>query len=138
MKKYVYEVLEEVSKAKKKEDKIKVLKTNASWALRDIIRGSMDSKVGWNLPEGAPPYSEAEGHNHPTDLHRDYKKFAWFVKGGKGDKLPAVKRERIFIGVLESVHPSDAKLVVGMINKETPKGLTRKIVEEAFPGLLKD
>jgi hypothetical protein len=52
--------------------------------------------------------------------------------------LPALKRERIFIGLIESVHPEDAKLVIGMVNKQKPKGLSRPIVEEAFPGLLRD
>ena len=138
MAKYVHEVLQEVATAKKKEDKIKILKTNASWALRDIIRGSMDKVVIWNLPEGAPPYKQSEDHNHPAELQRDYRQFAYFIKGGKGDKLPAYKRERIFIGLLEGIHPQDAKLVVNMINKKAPKGLTRPVVEEAFPGLLKD
>lgn len=138
MKKYVYEVLSEVASKKKKEEKLQVLRKNASWALKDIIRGSMDSKVSWNLPEGAPPFKTSDEHNHPTDLHREYKQFAWFVKGGKGDKLPAMKRERIFIGLLEGVHPKDAQLIIGMINKKAPKGVTRKLVEEAFPGLLKD
>ena len=136
--KYVFEVLDEIASAKKKEDKVKILKKNANWALRDIIRGSMDKNVLWNLPEGSPPYKESEPHNHPSEVQRDYKQFGWFVKGGKGDKLPAFKRERIFIGLLEGVHPGDAKLVINMINKKAPKGLTRPIVEEAFPGLLKD
>ena len=50
----------------------------------------------------------------------------------------APKRENIFIGLIEGIHPSDAKLVIDMINKRVPKGLTREIVQEAFPGLLKD
>jgi hypothetical protein len=137
-KKYVYEILSEVAKAKSKADKVKLLKQNESWALKDVIRGTLDTKVTWNLPEGAPPYQEAEGHNHPTELSREYKQFAWFVKGGKGDQLTAPKRERIFIGLLEGVHPEDAKVLIDMINKKTPKGLTRPVVEEAFPGLLRD
>ena len=56
MKQYVFEVLEEVQKASKKEDKIKILKENETWALKDIIRGSMDKNVVWNLPPGSPPY----------------------------------------------------------------------------------
>ena len=138
MKQYVFEVFEELNKKRKKEDKIKVLKENESWALKDIIRGSMDSTVNWNLPTGAPPYTPAPEHSHPANLLRENTKFAYFVKGGKGDKVPAVKRERIFIGILEGVHPLDAQLVIGMINKEKPEGLTRPIVEEAFPDLLKD
>jgi len=47
-----------------------------------------------------------------------------------------MKREQIFIGVLEAVHPKDAELVISMINKKSPvKGLTLKIAQEAFPDL---
>ncbi len=138
MKQYVYEVLDEANKKRNKADKIKILKDNESWALKDIIRGSMDSTVKWNLPPGKPPYTPAEAASHPANLLRENKKFAYFVKGGEGDKLPAFKRENLFIGLIEGVHPEDAKLVIGMINKEKPAGLSRPMVEEAFSGLLRD
>jgi len=138
MKQYVFEVFEEMNKKPKKADKVKVLKENETWALKDIIRGSMDSTVKWNLPTGAPPYTAALEQSHAANLLRENKKFAYFAKGGPGDELPAYKRENLFIGILEGVHPKDAELVIGMINKEKPKGLTRPIVEEAFPGLLRD
>ena len=133
-----YEVFEKLNTAKTKNEKVELLKKNEHWALKDLIRGAMDSTVNWNLPAGAPPYTAAEAHNAPTSIFREHKKFGYFVKGGKGDNLPSVKRERIFIGILEGVHPEDAKLVISMINKEKPKGLTRSIIEEAFPGLLRD
>ena len=139
MAKYVYEVLSEVTKKTNKTDKIKVLRENDSWALRDIIRGSMDATVKFDLPPGLPPYTASEGHNHPANLLKEHKNFKYFVKGLKSSAaLPALKRERIFIGLIESVHPEDAKLVIGMVNKQKPKGLSRPIVEEAFPGLLRD
>ena len=138
MKKYVYEVLEEVGKKKTKAEKIQVLKQNESWALKDVIRGSMDSTVNWNLPGGEPPYTPSEAHNHPTNLLRENTKFRYFVKGGQGDQVKPFKRENIFIGLIEGIHPKDAELVIAMINKKTPKGLTRPIVQEAFPGLLRD
>ena len=138
MKQYVFEVFEEITKTKTKGDKIKVLKQNESWALKDIIRGSMDSTVKWNLPAGAPPYTAALEESHPANLLKENTKFKYFVKGGPGDNMPAFKRESIFIGILEGVHPQDAELVISMINKEKPKGLTRPMVKEAFPGLLQD
>ena len=64
--------------------------------------------------------------------------FKYFVKGGVGDTLPKFKREQIFIGILEGVHPEDAKLVVNMINKKKIPGISRPVVEEAFPKLLTD
>ena len=138
MAKLVHEVLTEVGSRKRKTDRIQILKQNESWALKDIIRGSMDSTVEWNLPGGDPPYAACEPHNAPTNLLRENKQFRYFVKGGPGDKMNAPKRENIFIGLIEGIHPSDAKLVVDMINKRIPKGITREIVQEAFPGLLKD
>ena len=135
---YVYEVIDKVKSQKKKADKVQVLKDNESWALKDIIRGTFDSSVLWNLPAGSPPYTPATEQSHPSNLLRENKQFRYFVKGGPGDKLPAHKRENIFIGLIEGVHPKDAELVISMINKEKPKGLTRPVVEEAFPGLLVD
>ena len=61
-----------------------------------------------------------------------------FVKGGPGDKMPKYKKEQIFIGILEGVHPEDAKLVLNMINKKKIPGISKPVVEEAFPKLLQD
>jgi hypothetical protein len=40
--------------------------------------------------------------------------------------------------LIEGIDPEDAKLVINMINKEKPNGITRPVIEEAFPGLLQD
>ena len=50
--------------------------------------------------------------------------------------MPAYKREAIFIGLIEAIHPEDAKVVISMINKRKINGVTRNVVEETFPGLL--
>jgi hypothetical protein len=139
MVKYVFEVLQEAAKQRLKEDKIKVLKQNESWALKDVLRGTFDSTVTWKIPKGEVPYEPSEPHNHPANLIRENTKFKYFVKGIREcESLPSFKRERLFIGLLEGIHPEDAEVVVKMINKEPPKYITRPIVEEAFPGLLKD
>jgi hypothetical protein len=134
----IHEVIELVNKQKTKEDKIKVLKQHESWALKDIIRGSMDTTLNWNLPVGAPPYTPCTPESTPATLLRENTKFKYFVKGGPGAKLPSFKREQMYIGIIESVHPQDALLVIDMIAKKTPKGLTRPLIKEAFPGLLRD
>ena len=137
--KLVYEVLEEYNKARTKADRIRILQQNETWALKDIIRGTMDTSVEWNLPGGEPPYVPNRPESTPSNLFKRHKSFINFVKGGPGDSLPKVKREKLFIGLLESIDPNDAKLVVSMINKEKPvRQLTRPIVNEAFPGLLRD
>ena len=139
MSKNVFEVLEEVAKKRNKADKVKVLKDNESWALKDILRGTMDSTIQWNLPGGAPPYTPSDAHNHPASLLREHKKFKFFVKGLRvSTELSPLKRETMFIGLIEGVHPKDAELIIAMVNKEKPVALSRPIVEEAFPGLLQD
>lgn len=136
--KLVYEVLDEVRKKRSKADKVKVLQDNESWALKDIIRGAMDSTVEFNLPEGPPPYTPNRAESTPSNLLKRNKEFRNFVKGGPGDKMPSYQRENKYVQLLEGIHPEDAKLVIKMISKEKPEGLTRPTVDEAFPGLLRD
>jgi hypothetical protein len=136
MAKYVFEVLDEMNKKRHKSEKVNVLKQNDSQALRDIIFGAMSEKIIWNLPEGEPPYTPSEPHNAPANFLRERAKLLYLVKGGKGDRMQKFKRERLFIELLEGIHPNDARLVIDMVNKKTPKGITKPIVQEAFPGLL--
>ena len=132
------EVIEEAQTKRTTAGKIDVFRNNDSWALRDILRGTFDSKVVWNLPEGNPPYKAALAQSTPSNLLRRNTQFKYFVKNGPGQKMTQVKRESIFIGLIESIHPKDAELVISMINKQKPTGISRAVVEEAFPGLLLD
>ena len=137
IKKHVYEVLELVEKANKKEEKINILKSNESWALKDVLRATYDDAIQFLLPGGKPPYTPSQEGSIPSTLLKQNVQFKFFVKGGPGEKMLPVKRERIFINVLEAVHPNDAELLVKMINKESlGKGITKKLVQEAFPGLI--
>ena len=47
-----HEVFAKLKAAKNKKERVEILKENESWALKDIIRGSMDPTVEWNLPPG--------------------------------------------------------------------------------------
>ena len=132
----VYEVIEKAGSAKKKADKINILRKNDTWALKDILRGTFDSKVVWDLPEGSPPYKPSEPQSAPSNLLRRNTQFRYFAKGGV--HVNSIKRESMFIGLIESIHPKDAELVISMINKQKPTGISRAVVEEAFPGLLLD
>lgn len=134
----IYEVLDKAGKARKKEQKVQILVDNESWALKDVLRGSYDSTVHWLLPGGDPPYTPSRPESIPSNLFKKNSDFRFFVHGGEGTKLPAYKREAIFIGLIEAIHPEDAKIVISMINKEKFHGITRNIIEEAFPGLLLD
>lgn len=133
----IYEIFEKVAKAKKKADKVKVLQENDSIALRDVLQGTFDSRVVWLLPEGKPPYTPSKEETTPSTLLRQNKMFTYFVKGGKGDNLVPVKRENIFIGMLEGIHPKDAEIMLDyVIAKKAPPGITKALVNTAFEGLI--
>ena len=138
MKQYVFEVLEEMAKQRNRNDKVRVLKENETWALKDIIRGSMDSTIQWNLPEGEPPYTAAAAHSHPTNLTKQNGQFKYFVKGGPGDKMPKYKKEQIFIGILEGVHPLEAEIIVLVKDGklEDRYKVSKDVVATAFPDIV--
>ena len=131
----IHEVLETAAKKRHKADKVQFLQENESWALKDILRGTYDETIRWNLPVGAPPYEPSQAHNHPASLLREHKKFLYFLVNGPD--MPKFKREKLYIGLLEGVHPKDAEIVINMTNKKPIDGISLPIVEEAFPGLIK-
>lgn len=133
----IYEVVEEAAKKKTKKEKIEVLKKNESWALKDVLRGTYDESISWNLPAGKPPYTPNQGHNSASSLLRQNVQFKYFVSGGPGETMMKAKREKLYVSLLESIHPKDSELVISMISKNPLKGISKSVVEEAFPNLIK-
>ena len=90
------------------------------------------------IPEGEVPYNPNEvpvGTDH-TSLRREYKQLYHFVKGGN-DQLSSLRRESMFIQILEGLHPKEAEILVlikdGQLNKKYK--VTRDTVEEAYPDI---
>ena len=133
----ISDIINDVIKAKSKKQKIEILRNKETWALKDILRGTYDTSVQFNIPTGAPPpFQTNEGYNAPSNFYKRHKDFISFVKGGPGDSMQKVKRERAFIILLESVEPPEAELIINMINKTPIKGVTKAVAKEAFPNLI--
>jgi hypothetical protein len=135
----VWEVFDRVSKTKSRKDKITLLRQHNIMPVRDVLQGTYDPNIQWNLPGGTPPYTPNEvDAPSPSSIRRQHMKFKYFVKGLlQSDNLNKIKRERMFIDMLESVPPQEAEILINMINKNPPvKGLTVKLVKEAFPDLI--
>lgn len=135
----VFEILEEFSKETTKAKRKEVLlKYENVTALKDVLRGTFDDSLEFLLPEGKPPYVPNSPESVPSTLLKQHKQFGYFVRGGPGTDMPAYKRESLFIRFLESIHPEDALIVLSMVNKKSPvKYLTKALVKEAFPNLIK-
>ncbi len=139
MRKNVHEVLTEVGKITTKKSKIDLLRNADCPALKDILRINFDDTIVSLLPEGAPPYRRddaPDGLNYST-LNRKMNYFAYFFKG-KYTEMNQVKREKMFAEILEAVNQEDAEVFINAKDKNLKyKGLTKKLVMDAFPNLIR-
>ena len=130
------EVFKKVNNAKTKPQKIKVLKDNDSPALRAICKWSFDPNILSAVPEGVPPYipnDAPEGTEHAR-LSTEHSKLYYYIKGGH-DKIQSVKRESMFVQLLEALHPSEAEVLLHAKDKQLHKiykGLSDAVVKESF------
>jgi hypothetical protein len=128
-------ILDFTSKLPNEEEKIKCLQANNNNAILTILKYAYDPNIEWVLPEGNPPYTPCEYPHQENMLYQEIRRLYLFLKGGN-DNLHPLKRESMFIDILQSVDPEDAKLLLAMKDKKLPyKGLNSKIVLKAFPGL---
>jgi hypothetical protein len=136
----VTEMLEVVAKAESRKEKLELLKQFNCLELRDILKGAFDDTIEFILPKGVPPINEDEKKNYDkTRLLSETKKFRYFVKGGPGDQVNRVRREKMFIDILYRVDSKEIPLICHMKDKTLDgvyKGVTKKLVQEAFPGLI--
>jgi hypothetical protein len=134
-----HEIFDQVDKAKTKKEKIAVLHTYSSAALKTVLGYTFDPGVKWLLPETNPPYKALPPNaDQEARLISELKKMYLFVEGPTETQrnLKQAKRELLFINLLEVVDPRDALVVLGMKDGKLPyKGLTRKLVAEAFPNM---
>tara|TARA_B100000003_G_scaffold193308_1_gene193628 strand:+ start:239 stop:670 length:432 start_codon:yes stop_codon:yes gene_type:complete len=129
------EVLQKVSNAKTKAQKIKLLQEHNSPALRQILIANFDESIISMLPEGDVPYEKnevPEGTEH-TKLVHEYRKLYLFFKGGAN--ISQNRRESLFIQLLEGLHQGEAEVLCLVKDKKLGKRwkITRQCVEEAFP-----
>jgi hypothetical protein len=139
MEKEVFEIFEDFSKLKTRKEKIDFLQHQGTAvpAIKDVIRGTFDDRLKFVLPQGKPPYNPNRPESVPSTLRNLHRQFGDFVEGARSTQLGKLRVETKFIQLLESIHAEDALIVLSMKDKKSPvKGLTKKLVEEAFPNLL--
>lgn len=115
------------------EDKaIEFLRANASVPLKDLLKFGLCKNVRILLPPGDPPYTPSEAHTDEGMFFSQARKLYLFIEGGNPG-LHQMKRESIFIQMLEGVHPEDAKMLLLAKDKRIP--LDPEMVAKAFPEL---
>ena len=132
----ISEILDKVSKAKSKQEKVNILRENDHQSLRMVIKSSFDSNIEWQLPDGDVPYTRneaPEGTEHAS-LSYESRKLYHFIRGGN-PQITQNKRETMFVQMLEGLHQSEAAVLVAAKDKklhQVYKGLSAPVVKEAF------
>ncbi len=133
----ISEVLRKVSNAKTKAEKVNLLRENNSQALRSLLIWNFDESVISMIPEGDVPYTpnDAPAGTDHTRLEQEARGLYRFVKGGQ-DSLKSLKRESMFVQLLEGLSAEEAELLClvkdGNLNSKY-KRITKAVIQEAFP-----
>jgi hypothetical protein len=161
---FVYEILELASKQRSNAKKVEVLKTYEHDSIKSVLIWNFDESVISMLPEGEVPYAnsdeqsvysgtlsenlikEASGGEAATvqdlqgrgrtSLRREYQNLYHYVKGGN-DTLSTVRREMMFINLLQGLHPKESEVLILTKDKRlTDKyKITFDNVKEAYPDI---
>jgi hypothetical protein len=131
MTKLLTEILAEIN-----ENPALLEKHRTNGALRLLFEHAFDPAKKFILPEGDPPFKPdaAPIGMSPANLHMEMKKLYVFCRAD----LTAVRRETLFIQLLENVHPSEAKLMLAVkdqkLTKMFPK-ITHKAVSDIWENI---
>ena len=162
-----FEVLDLVSKQRSKEKKIEALKKYEDMSLKILFVWNFDESVISVLPEGDVPYSSYDeqtvnsgtlstriteetrrmyetgsfsmgvtDQQGRTTIRKEAKNFYFFVKGGN-DGMNKMRKESMFINLLQGLHPLEAEIVCLVKDKKLSDkyNLTQDVVAEAYPDI---
>ena len=161
---FVFEVLEAASKQRTKAKKIEVLQKYAHNSIMAVLIWNFDESVISLLPEGDVPYGNTREDNSVTgtlsdkindavsmmaesgstslgsqdqgkaSIRKEFTKFYNFLKGGNSG-LSSLRRETMFINILEGLHPLEAEILILTKDKRlTDKyKITKDVVSAAYP-----
>ena len=134
------EVLDLVDKAKTKEEKIGLLRKHSMPAYKGILRINFDETISMGLPPGEPPYKKEGGRPigyQETNLITEFRRF--YIWLDPKQNLPKIRKEKLFIEMLEGLHMSEAEIMCLVKDRDLEKKyktITYDVVREAFPDLL--
>tara|TARA_B100001996_G_scaffold93874_1_gene70149 strand:+ start:250 stop:732 length:483 start_codon:yes stop_codon:yes gene_type:complete len=139
----VHELLEAVDSERVKSKKLDLLRVNGDDSFKMLMVWNFDETVVSLLPDGKVPYQPVEGDVQAskdkglpqrTTIRNCARQFYRFVKGGD-DQLNKIKRESLFINLLETLPQQEAEILILTKDKSlgTKYGITKELVSEAYP-----
>ena len=133
----IQETFELIGKAQTREEKRQILKDRENFATRALLQLNYHPDVKWVFPPGPPPYTPGQiADSTPNSLHFEVKKLDYYMDPSPHD-LPLVRRESMFIQLLERLDPIDAEIILAVKDRKLSyRGLTYKLVRDTWPDLL--
>ena len=163
---FVYEVFDAASKQRSNGKKVEVLQRYADPSLKAVLIWNFDESIISLLPPGEVPYgsnledemstgtlsgrindavdkmkemgssslgSQDQGR---TTIRKEYSQFYNFIKGGN-DGLSSLRRETMFINILQGLHPLEAEILILVKDKdlESKYKIPKAVVSQAFPDI---
>ena len=134
----VTEILQKVSSAKTKKEKVDLLQEYNNNGLRAVLIINFDESLKFLLPEGDVPFSAnvaPAGTDH-TRIDHEYRGLYRYFKGGDSS-IKSMKREQLFVQLLEGLYKDEAEMLVLACNKDLQAKyrVTKAVVQEAFPSI---
>lgn len=130
------EIISKAAALKTNQEKIEWLRKHDSTPLRTVLKYTYDKSVEFLVPDTPPPWKKNSYVGVEGMLYKETRRLRIFVKGGGYDNLNQVKREQLFISLLEDIDNNDAELLCKMIAQKPLTGLPRGVIVQSFPGLI--
>jgi len=132
----VPEIFKLVSSAKTHLEKVKVLKENRNSMVDLLLELAFSKNISITMPEGKPPI-EPSGEANLYNAHLLYsnrKTIEMFINENSTHVNP-IKREQLFIDLLENLDPKEADLLCEVKDKNLTSypGITKKVIEKVYP-----
>lgn len=138
MKEYVYKQLEKINKAAKTKRKAVLQEEGNKFPLNMLLSLNFRDDVELDLPAGPPPYNRDESTHE--DLFEQslaqVMRRVGVLRKGSPENIPKIRREHMFIQILESIPPKEADVLIfakdGALTELYPN-ITKELVKEVFP-----
>ena len=164
---FVFEIFDLITKERSKSRRVEALRKFEHPSLKALFIWNFDETVISALPPGDVPYAsvgEQDAYSGTvsgtvtdavkkmeelksnslgsqdqgqSSIRREFKKFYNFIKGGN-DGLSNLRRETIFINIVQGLHPREAEILCLVKDKrleEKYKAITKEIISQAYPDI---
>jgi hypothetical protein len=159
---FLFEVFDLVVKQRSNAKKVEVLQEYKDPSMMAVFIWNYDPSLVSAVPSGDVPFADAReigvvgndttfsdsmnkqlkttemldsyGSNNRTTIRKEYNNFRNFIHGGNAE-LSKIRRETMFINLLQGLHPREAEIICFVTDKKLQEkyNISFDVVKEAFP-----